>query len=278
MVSSGAGSRASRGVLLAALSLLLVGAATPQPYGLPLKGEEAESFLRSAQVVKKKGNPVGITHSYKVTLTDGSQTLKAAWKIVDEYKAGITEFQTGGFEVDFRDSWKYEIAAYELDKLLGLDLVPPTVERTIDGQSGALQLWVEGCMTEADRKKNNVKVADNESWNEQIYKVRLIHQLTYNTDYTNIRNILIDPSFRVYAIDFSRAFRVHEQLLAEKDLVRFSREGLERLRALDRPVLEEKMGRWLRPAEINGLLKRRARILALAEQRVAERGEAKVLY
>jgi hypothetical protein len=252
--------------------------AAAKPYGLPLRGEEAEAFLRAAEIVARNSISVGITHPQQVTLRDGTRTLRGVWKTIDESKQGVTEMQGGGFQVDFRDTYKFEIAAYELDKLIGLDLVPPTVERQIKDEHGSLQLWVEGVMTEKDRLKAKIEVPDPESWNEQIYKARLMHQLTYDTDYNNTTNILVDPVFRIYVIDFSRAFRKYDALLAEKDLARFSRSALEGLRRLDRPVLEEKLGRWLSTHEITALLKRRDRILALAERRVAEKGEAAVLY
>ncbi len=180
--------------------------------------------------------------------------------------------------VDFADSWKHEVAAYELDKLIGLDLVPPTVERTFGRTAGSLQMWVEGAMTEADRKQKKIEPPDPRAWNEQMYKVRLLHQLTYNTDSRNIRNVLIDPSFRVYAIDFSRAFMAYNDLRSEKELTRFSRSVLEALKALDRPTLDAKLGRWLTGPQIDSILKRRDKILALAAQSVGEQGEAAVLY
>ena len=143
-------------------------------------------------------------------------------------RRGLTEFERGPSEVNFRDSYKYEIAAYELDKLLGLQLVPPTVEveREIDGQRGALVLWVEGAVTEYDRRERKLQPKNSKRWSEQLYKLRLLHQLTYNTDFRNMRNMLIDPEFRIYAIDHTRAFRVRDSLLAEQTLARFSRSVL----------------------------------------------------
>ena len=242
-------------------------------YGLPLRGQEAEEFLRVGQVIKRKSIGTGITNPQQLTLTDGTRTLKAAWKTIDKSKFGVTQFDRGGFEVNFRDTYKFEIAAYELDKLLGYELVPPTIERQIDGEKGSIQLWVEGVMTEWDRKAKKVSPPDFEAWNRQIYLVRLFHQLTYDTDYNNIRNVLVDPSFKVYAIDFSRAFRTHDKLLSEKDLARFSRSALERLRSLDRAAVVEHLGPWLTTLEIDGLFKRRDRILALAERRGSQEGE-----
>jgi hypothetical protein len=246
--------------------------------GLPLTGEAAETFLKTAEVVRKKGLGQGITHSDQYTLSDGTRTLKAVWKTIDEFKRGVTSFQGGGVYVDFADSWKHEVAAYELDKLLGTGLIPPTVERAFSGTAGSLQMWVEGAMTEADRKQKKIAPPDVDAWNRQMYKVRLLHQLTFNTDSRNIKNELIDPSFRVYAIDFSRAFLTYPDLPSGKELVRFSRSALEALRALDRPTLDAKLGRWLNGIQIGSLLKRRDRILELAARSVQERGEAAVLY
>jgi hypothetical protein len=111
-----------------------------------------------------------------------------------------------------------------------------------------------------------------------MYGVRLLHQLTFNTDARNIRNVLFDPTFRVYAVDFSRAFAPYSDLRSEKELERFSRAALERLRTLDRALLFEKLGRWLNGRQIDTMLKRRDKILAIAERLVAEQGEEKVLY
>jgi hypothetical protein len=263
-------------------ALLWLACATPaspdEPFGLVLTGEAAEAFLRDARVTDKKSLSVGITRSHRYSLSDGTHKARAIWKTIDENKPGVTNFQGGGFVVDFSDSWKHEVASYELDKLLGTQLVPPTVERTFDHVTGSLQLWVEKAKTEAERKQERINPPDIEAWNRQMWGVRLLHQLSFNTDARNIRNVLFDPTFRIYAVDFSRAFVPYADLRSEKELERFSRTALERMRALDRPLLEEKLGRWLTGRQIDTMLKRRDKILAIAERLVAEQGEEKVLY
>ena len=253
-------------------------AVAQEAYGLPLTGQAAETFLKTAEVTRKKAIGSGITYPEQYTLTDGTKTCRAVWKTIDEFKRGITSLQGGGVIMDFADSYKHEIAAYELDKLIGLDLVPPTVERTFGGKKGSLQLWVDGAMTEAVRKQKKIAPPDPRAWNEQMYKVRLLHQLTDNTDFRNINNVLSDPSFRVYAVDCSRGFTIYTDLRAAKLLVRFPRSVLGAMKALDRPTVEAKLGSWLGGPEIDGLLKRRDKIVALAAKLVAERGEAAVLY
>jgi hypothetical protein len=248
------------------------------PYGLPLRGAEAEAFLKTAKVVQAKALRLGVTHSEQLTLSDGAHTLKAAWKTIDERQHGVKSLEGGGLALEFVDSWKYEVAAYELDKLLGFELVPPTVERRLHGRDGSLQMWVEGVITEWDRVKQKRQPPDPERWNRQIHRVRLLHALTFNTDFRNLRNELVDPEFRVYAIDFTRAFRVQDFVPTEKDLRRFPRGPLEKMKALDRARLDETLGRWLTGPEIEGLLRRRDRLLALVDKRVREKGEAAVLF
>jgi hypothetical protein len=249
----------------------------PLAFGVPLTGAAAEEFLRTARIVERTPIGTGVTRPDKLTLTDGTRTHRAIFKNINEHKLGMQRLEAGGFEFDFRDSWKSEVAAYELDKLLELGLVPPTVERRIGGRTGSLQLWVDGAMTEDERKKRGLEAPAAAAWNAQMHRVRLLHQLTYNTDFRNVRNVLVDPAFRLYAIDSSRAFRIQPELMAPGDLVRFSRALLDRLAALDRATIEARLGRWVEKMQVDGLLARRDRILALVRQRVAESGEEATL-
>jgi len=246
--------------------------------GLALEGDAACEFLRTARVIDRKVLGTGVTRPERLTLTDGVRTLRGVWKTVDEHERGLMRMESGGYEVDFRDSWKHEVAAYELSRLLGLDLVPPTVEREFAGHHGSLQMWVEKAMTEKERQKEGLKPDHAPRWAQQIHCVRLFHQLTYNTDFRNVENVLVDPTFRVYLIDSSRAFRIQKDLLAPDDLQCFSRRVLDRLRQLDRPTLEDHLGRWLDGPQIEALLARRDRILVVVEQRVADLGQGKVLF
>jgi hypothetical protein len=254
-----------------------IGSPIGSPVGLPIEGEAAEEFLRSARVIGRETLSLGVTRSLRVTLTDGELTADAIWKTIDEYEP-VRKFDDGSYEVGFHDSYKNEIAAYELDKLLELGMVPPTVERRIRGDRGSMQLWVPGATMEFDRLESGGSVADPLWRNRQIYSMRLFHNLTYDTDLANARNILNDPEGRIYVIDNSRSFRTRQELISEADLTRFSSELLERLRELDRDRIRKKLGRWLSKRQIEGLMARRDLILELAEKCVSERGEDATLF
>lgn len=270
------------GPVLAALVVL--GAQVPpvettESWGLPLQGEEAETFLKTAKVVSiRKLKSKAVTRPRRIELADGERTIFALFKTIDDYDPK-RELADGQVELQFSDSYKYEIAAYELDKLLGLGIVPPAVKRRIKGEDGSLILWVEGAMTEWERLKvKQIHPPDIMAWNNQMFTVRLFLQLIYDTDYNNINNLLVTPDWKVYSIDASRAFRNYPELRREESLLKFSRPFLEGLRGLTMEQLTTNLRKSLTKKQIEAIWARRGLILELAEQRVAEKGEAAVLY
>jgi len=264
-------------VWIAAVSLAIPTFAGDETTGPALLGSDAEEFLRTAEVIARERIPIGVSRPYRVTLSDGQQTLNAIWKTIDEFRPKQV-FANGGFELGFRDTWRHEVAAHRLDKLMGLGMVPPVVERTLNDGTGALQIWVDGSMTENERMKKGLRSPDPEAFNEQMFAVRLFHNLTYNTDFNNASNLLVDGSYKIWIIDHSRAFRTHKKLLAEGDLTRFSRRVLDGLRGLTKKNLNENLGEWLTKAQIKALLIRRDLILKRVESLVKESGEEAILF
>ena len=261
-----------------------IGAAEDPPppsgvVGLPLIGEEAVRFLRAAEVIDTPENfdSKAITDPVRVTVSDGTRTLRAIFK--DENTL-YPRFRFGdGREVDrVRDTYKHEIAAYELDTMLGLGLVPPCVERELFSRMGSLCLWVENAVTEAERGRRGLHPPDVEQWNRRMILVRFFHQLIWDLDYANIRNLLVDSNFQIFKIDSSMAFHPDGELRRENSLNRFSRDALEALESLERGDLEKRLGPWLLKKEIRALWTRRDRLLELARDRVERHGETQVLY
>ena len=236
-----------------------------------------EDLLRRGRVVEIEPVGAGITRPQRLTLTDGERTIHAVWKTVDEY-APLKDFRDGRPpEIGFRDCWKHEVAAYRLDRLLGLGLVPPTVARRVRGTAGSAQLWIEGAMTETERRQRRLPATDTAAWNRQIYAVRLFRQLTHDTDFNNSGNLIIGEGFRVWAIDHSRAFKTQRKLIAADDLDRFPVAALERLRRLEAAELTAALGDWLTKGQRAALLARRDLIIERADRLVARHGAAAVL-
>jgi hypothetical protein len=245
------------------------------PYSPFASVEEAEAFLASAKVIQSKPLGGGISGALKVLLDDGRIQHNAVFKDIDVHKKEVTIVK-GVPETDFKDSWKYEVAAYRLDRILGLNMVPVTIERKIDGKQGSLQLWMDGCITEARRLKDKLEPPNPLEWNRRMYKYQLFDNLVYNTD-SNLGNALVTPDFLVFKIDHTRTFKNITSLPNTSHLVSFSRSLMQALEKIDKDDIKSCCKGYLSSMEIDSLLKRRSLILKLCRSLVAERGET-ILY
>jgi len=269
---------------ISALLVLLAAAAVPASAGQQateapaLSRSEAARFLETAKIVKGKDISKGVTRPSRLTLSDGTVTHDASFSAVDERKS-IERFESGKIQLDFVDSYKYSLAAYRLAELVGVvDMMPVHVEREWRGHKGALVWWVDDVMMdEGDRLKKKPQVPNPVAWNEQMYRMRVFTQLVADTD-RNVGNILIDKNWKLWMIDFTRAFRHNKTLLSDKDLKKIDRQLLDNLRALTAEQVTEATKPYLSAAEIAPLMSRRDVIVAFFEKLVADKGEAQVLY
>jgi hypothetical protein len=228
---------------------------------------EQEEFLQKAKVTRTRGASKGITGTLRATLSDGRVTHDASIQTIDEYKQRFEGTQ--GTEFNFRDSWRYNVAAYRLDRLLDLGMIPPSVERMYNGKHGSFTWWVDDViMDEAERLKKKVAAPDARRWNEQMWHVRMFDQLIYNVD-RNLGNLVIDKGWTIWMIDHTRAFRLLDAIKAPGNLAQCDRRVIERLKAVDRETLKTTMKDYLAPNEIDALLKRRDRIVEHFEKRNA---------
>lgn len=241
-----------------------------------LTEDQIREFLLHAKVIQSHQTSKGVTAPWRLTLTDGTLTHDAAFQSIDEFKTRA-EFPTRT-EFNFRDSYHFNIAAYELAKLLGLeDMVPVTVPYKWSGDSGSLSWWVPHKLDEQERLKQKLEPPDVNAWNKQLNRMWVFSQLVYDTD-RNQTNMLISEDWKLYMIDFSRAFRASRKLEDPHRLVMCDRQLLERLRKLDEHEVLERTKPHLRKSEVKALMARRDKILAHFAKLVTQKGEAAVLY
>ena len=249
------------------LGLLLMAAAAA-----PSAGATAEErFLREAHVVSIRPLGEGVTGSHRVELSDGARAERAVFKTV------VTRLDSGdsfGTETvkPYRDSYRHELAAYELDKRLGFGLVPTVVEREIDGKTGSLQAWVERALS---RFAPAEPPADTRRAHEAMHAMRLLDYLIYNTD-RHVRNVVFGPDWRPFAIDNSIAFHAFKR--PYRPLYRFPRGPVEKLRKLDARALEAALAPWLEKDELGGVRARRERALQEVDAAIARDGAGTVLF
>jgi hypothetical protein len=260
-------------ILMGLLSARIV-AAGDEP---ALTKEQIKQFLLTAKVIKSAPAHKGITDTLRLTLTDGTITHDAHFQSIDEHEA-MKEMASGRMEMNFVDSYKYNIAGYQLAEMLGLDdMVPVYVERKWNGQKGSFGWWLPAKMDEADRVKQKISAPDADSWNKQMYKVRVLDQLVYDTD-ANLTNVLIGEDWKIYRIDFSRAFRGFKSLQRENDLVQCDRQLFTKLKALDGNELAARTKGFLTKEEVKAVLARRDKIVDHFQKLIAEKGENEILY
>ena len=241
-----------------------------------LTREQKEEFLRTARITQTRRIAIGVTGPKRVTLTDGKLTHDAQIQTVDIYKAKFKGTRTT--EMNFTDSYKYNIAAYRLDKLLGLGMIPVSVKRNFKGMPAAITWWVDDLlMTETERYQNNIPTPDPVDWNRQMFCLRVFDQLIYNMD-RNLGNMVITRDWKVKMIDHTRAFRTHKKLKSEKNLMKCPRGLLAALRKLEYAALDRELSPYLKKSQIKALLVRRDRIVQHFEKKIAVKGEEAVLY
>jgi hypothetical protein len=242
-----------------------------------LTPQETEEFLRHAPIVATKGVLKGVTNARRVTLSDGRVTHDAQVQDVD---IALPIFEVGPrhTEINFKDTYRYNVAGYRLSLLLGLDNVPTSVERVVRGKPAAVTWWLDDVMMdEGARKKKNTVGPHPSRTAGYIHIMRVFDELIQNRD-RNAGNLLWTSDWKMWLIDHTRAFRLGKDLRNPRLLERCERTLFERMRQLTAPALAEAVGKSLTKQEIDALLARRDLIVQLFDQKIAERSEAAVLF
>jgi hypothetical protein len=273
-------------VRLALAVALVLGVALPlhvsaQTDAPSLTREQIATFMATAKIVSTRQAPKGVTRPVRMTLSDGVITHDAVFQAVDERQT-VANLSGAGrqakTELNFVDSYRYNLGAYALAGLLGLDdMMPVHVERRWSGATGSMSWFVDTLMDESDRLKKKIQPPNPAEWNNQMYRMRVFTALVRDTD-RNLTNVLITPEWKVVMIDFTRGFRLQPELMYNKDLAKMDRTLMPRLEALTKDSVKSAVGDWLTNAEIEAMMKRRDLLVVHFKKLIADLGEEKVLY
>jgi hypothetical protein len=266
-----------RFVLATLLLCALSAASSLVAQDAPLTNEQIKQFLLTARIIRSKVSDKGVTHPLRLTLSNGTITHDASFQPVDVHKASMT-LASGTTVFNFVDSYKFNIAAYNLSELIGIDdMLPVYVERLWEGKLGSLSWWLPVKMDEQDRVARKIEPPDPDAWNKQMYKIRVFDELVYDTD-ANLTNVLIGSDWQIWRIDFTRAFRAEKKLNKPHDLVQCDRRLLENLKALNADDLSAKTKKYLTKDQVQAVMTRRDLIVERFNQLIKEKGESVVLY
>ena len=234
--------RAARTAVMAVACLALV-----QPSVKTWLGREPqiEHHLKTARIVSLVDIGTGVTKPKRARLMPETPFSSLTWKVLPP-----------GTRDGYWESYRSEIAAYELDKVLKLEMVPPAVEREIDGETGAAVMWIDGVKSV---KEMGGKVPSGPAWDKPIRRMLMFDNLIGNPD-RNGGNILIGPPGELILIDHSRAFTTDRSL--ERKIARVDGELWDRIAAVTPAQLSAVLKPWMAAAAVDALLERRERMMS----------------
>jgi len=230
--------------------------------------EEIENFLLTAEVISiEKNLELGRTNFWKVHLDDGKTELMALFKHVNR-----------PWPLLLPDSYTYEIAAYKINKILGLNLVPPVVERKINGQTGSLQLMIENVITDRDRKLQNIEPEKPYEFKNSLDTVK-IFEILVNDQCNDSEDILIQTDdWKVWRVDFSEAFFPSTDILLKCPIDRCSKSLYNKLLELDKSELKKVLSPYLNEKERDALWERKQLIIKTIDDLIKQKGIDQVLF
>ena len=228
-----------------------------------LPDNEIEDFLREARVAaRQKISRPGVAAELW-ELEKRPLKLRAIFKDVDRNA----------------ERYQHEIAAYRLDRRLGLDFVPVAIERKIDRRTGALravseqaidvisirsELDLQGAqLDEVVRSVAGKYGMTLHALEDQVLRARVFDGLIGLLDRQEADALLIPEAGRVALVNHARAFGSTREIrpITLQTCRPMPTDLLESLVALDRDGLMSDLGRYLAPAQIDALLTRRDRLL-----------------
>jgi len=264
-------------IIFLGISLLSVAQFTPEELAERAKWED---YLMTAQIVGQvqMGGREAVTEPWRLTLEKDGIKKDAIWKNPEGRMRGYIE------------GWKWEIAAYRMDKLLGLNMVPPTVEKRFQENRGSCQLWAESEMSLKTKEEKKIKPPSYKIgyWNRAIYLQRAFDNLIANED-RHQNQILITNDWRMILIDHSRSFRSSKKFTENLIYTEKHKEGpklmselprafVEKIKALNFQMIKDAVGEYLTDDEINAVLARKELVLKEIDRLIAKHGEESVLY
>lgn len=239
---------------------------------------EIEKLLTSAEIIRAQEIGEGVTRPYRLFLMCDSGEMSGCWK------------NPKGMSQGYLEGWQYEIAAYEMDKLMGLNMIPPTVEREFEGKHGSFQYWISGGMSDLNRSDKGIEIPKKKipNWNKRKYLQRAFDSLIGNEDRTQ-QNIRYTDDWRMILIDHSRSFRSSSKYtdhlmygsegIKEQKMIRMLPRGfVEKVKALNYEQICQAVGSYLTEKEIDSILKRKHLLLEEVRKMIEAKGESKFLY
>jgi hypothetical protein len=242
-----------------------------------LTDAQKEQFLKTATIVTFREIGQGVTKPLRVTLSDGKVKHDASFEHINVTMVPYIP-DDGKSSTPMHDSYKYNVAAYKIDRLIGLNLALPAALRPVNNKAGALMWWADNVqMDEAERVKKDIQAPNPQAYAQQVADAQVFDELIFNID-RNLANFLISKDWNIILIDHSRCFTPYPGIRNPAKLTRISRKLYTTLQNLQEADVAKAGGTNLTPAEVKALMARRDLIVAYFKKMAAEKGEAEVFF
>lgn len=228
-----------------------------RPYGM--SDAEIEEFLRTAEVTGVEPLAASEDGRRRVTLESGERRLSAIFHARDR----APRLPEGRWARAHEGAERYlhELAAYRLDRLLGLHMVPVTVERRIGEEAGVLRLLIEDGFWEYERREREIPFTGSCDLKAQYDMMGAFDLLILNAG-PQLGLLRYDREWQLWLMDQSRAFGTRD-VAAELRRSGF-RPTPQLAEALENvtPEAAEFLAEYLHRRQVRALLDRAARLRA----------------
>jgi hypothetical protein len=229
---------------------------------------QMEEFLEKAEVKKITQFEPGKGLTPNIVELEGEGLhIRAIFATVDEKPPKGKKDR----EVRLR-KYKHEVAAYKIDRMLGLNMVPPCVIRKIGKQQGAVEEWVEAAVDLGWIDEQNMRDQVLEGLQEEVEKGLIFSALIDVERRLDQAIMFLMQEGRIMLTDNTKSFshfpEIQERFLTQEPYISYLKSPMSpalevALRSLERKELRAELKKLLSNDQIDALLKRRDHLLEL---------------
>ncbi len=228
---------------------------------------ELKAILESGEITDTETLNTEITQMLRLTFDIPDTRVRATFRSAST-DSNLLRSDDSERSLDFTGNFKFDIAAYKLSEMLGIHMVPMSVEREIDGTKAVVQYWLEDSYSEYSANEKGKRYRGYCSYASQINLMRIFDLLIDNND-RNSANILVEANHQqLIWINHSHAFSENSRLSVniDKSDIQLTPQLQKALRNLTQERLEETLGNLLNQEQMSALMKRRDHILEMSLQ------------
>ena len=201
------------------------------------------------------------------TVTD-SGAMDAAWEQVQVTHGDHTVTARFSTLPDGQKTAPGDVAAFRLDRMLGLYMVPVTVRREYEGRQGTLQFVPAEVLSEHERVVNEIEGRFHCSLDKQTHSMQVFDALIHNSVRSPESMLYSPKEWMLLLVDHNKAFSTENELPAnpESSGMTVGNQWRQALQDIDDETLESALGDTLNKNQLAALAKRRDELIKMSVQ------------